>query len=87
MIRRSVLLDPALGYDPHGSMHNDWGLYQAFREAGLFGTVIPRRLARYRVAPGSISLSHSEGTRRRGWDEVSQWNALRRVRWTAEEGR
>ncbi|HET7120251.1 MAG TPA: glycosyltransferase [Solirubrobacterales bacterium] len=87
MVRRSILLDPALGYDPHGAMHNDWGLYRAFREAGLLGTVIPRRLARYRIAPRSISRSHAELTRRRGWQEVAQWNALRGVRWTAEAAR
>jgi glycosyltransferase involved in cell wall biosynthesis len=83
LLPRSLLVD--FRYEDHGSMHNDWGIYRAFREAGLLGAVIPEPLARYRVLPGSLSQGHSADVLRRGWEELDVWNGLRGVRWTAEE--
>lgn len=82
LLPRSLLAE--FRYEPHGAMHNDWGLYRAFREAGLLGTVIPEPLARYRVVPGSLSHGRVD-VLRRGWEELDVWNDLRGVRWTAEE--
>ncbi len=82
LLPRSLLLE--FRYEDHGSMHNDWGIYRAFREAGLLGTVIPEPLARYRVLPGSLSQGQSADVLRRGWEELDVWNGLRGVRWTAE---
>ncbi|HEX7292944.1 MAG TPA: glycosyltransferase [Solirubrobacterales bacterium] len=81
LLPRSLLAE--VRYEEHGSMHNDWGLYRAFREAGLLGTVIPEPLARYRVSPGSLSHGRTK-VLRRGWEELEVWNGLRRTRWTAE---
>jgi glycogen(starch) synthase len=85
LLPRSLLVDRGLRYETHGSMHNDWALYRAFRDAGLLGAVIPEPLARYRVSPTSLLRSHSAEVRRRGWEELDVWNGLRGIRWTAED--
>jgi glycosyltransferase involved in cell wall biosynthesis len=83
LLPRSLLAE--FRYEAHGSMHNDWGLYRAFRELGLLGTVIPEPLARYRVSPGSLLRAHSAEVMRRGWEELDVWNGLRGICWTGEE--
>jgi hypothetical protein len=65
-------------------MHSDWELYRWLRADGRFGAVVPERLGRYRVRPGSILRSHGVKLRELGWAESRDRNLQRRVRWIAE---
>ncbi len=84
MLPRRVFTEFGFEYHPEGSMHSDWELYRWLRAGGRFGTVIPERLARYRVLPGSIMRGYSEELQDRSWTESEERIGLHAVRWTAE---
>lgn len=84
MLPRRVFTDLGFEYHPEGSMHSDWELYRWLRTAGHFGTVIPERLARYRVLPDSIMRGYSDELQERSWKESEQRIGRHAVRWTAE---
>ncbi|HET9198023.1 MAG TPA: glycosyltransferase [Solirubrobacterales bacterium] len=84
MLPRRVFAELGFEYHPEGSMHSDWELYRWLREAGRFGTVIPERLARYRVLPDSLMRGYSERLQDRSWSESEERIGAHAVRWTAE---
>jgi glycosyltransferase involved in cell wall biosynthesis len=84
LLPRKVFTDLGYGFDPSAVIYSDWELYRRLREDGRFGTVIPERLAKYRVLPESLQRAHGLEMRRRGWDEARGRRILRRTRWTAE---
>jgi glycosyltransferase involved in cell wall biosynthesis len=83
MIPGRIFSELGFRYDPRGSMHSDWDLYRVLRAKGLFGAVIPERLARYRVLPDSLLRGHGEQLQRRGWAESRD----RRRLWQVGRGR
>ncbi|HEX6781965.1 MAG TPA: glycosyltransferase [Solirubrobacterales bacterium] len=83
MLPRRFFTELGFEYHPEGSMHSDWELYRWMREAGHFGTVIPERLARYRVLPDSLMRGYSQELQDRSWSESEERIGLRAVRWTA----
>lgn len=84
MLPRRVFTELGFEYHREGSMHSDWELYRWLRAAGQFGTVIPERLARYRVLPDSIMRGYSDELQDRSWQESEERIGLHAVRWTAE---
>lgn len=84
LLRRSVFAELGFEYHPEGSMHSDWELYRWMRDRGVYGTVIPERLARYRVLGSSIMRSHAKAMQDRSWDESCERIRVHAVRWTAE---
>lgn len=75
-----------LGFEQHpeSTMNTDWEIYRWLRAAGHLGAVIPERLARYRVLPGSLTRGHGQELHDRSWSESVDRLDLQRVRWTAE---
>lgn len=86
MLPRALFTEHGYGYGPGGSMHSDWELYRWLRKDGRYGTVIPERLARYRVLPDSLLRAHSGPLQEYGWDESRTRNRQRRMRWIADRG-
>jgi len=84
MLPRRVFTELGFEFHPEGSMHSDWELYRWLRAGGRFGTVIPERLARYRVLPNSIMRGYSDEMQDRSWKESEERIHLQAVRWTAE---
>jgi hypothetical protein len=66
-----------------GAAMADWALYRVLRDDGRIGTVIPERLARYRVRFDSVSHALVGGTHALAWDETLSVRRARRTRWTA----
>jgi glycogen(starch) synthase len=85
MFPRRIFSELGFCYGPEGSMHSDWELYRWLRSEGRIGTVIPERLARYRVLPGSLLRAHGAELQQWGWNESRDRNAARRVRWIAKQ--
>lgn len=69
LLPRSIF-ERGYGFDREAVIYSDWELYRRLRRDGLFGAVIPERLARYRVLPGSLQRGHSPEMRHRGWEEA-----------------
>jgi glycogen(starch) synthase len=67
LIRRP-LFERGLRYDPELTSYEDWHFYRQLRRQGLVGQVVPERLYRYRVRPGSMlrTLGVSRLERQRG---------------------
>jgi hypothetical protein len=84
MLPRGLFSELGYCFGPEGSMHSDWELYRWLRHDGRFGAVIPERLARYRLRPGSLLRTYGERLRDWGWAESRDRNSQRRVRWIAE---
>jgi glycosyltransferase involved in cell wall biosynthesis len=84
MLPRRVFTELGIEYHPEGSMHSDWELYRWLRFRGHHGTVIPERLARYRVLPDSLMRGYSDELQDRSWTESQERIGLHAVRWTAE---
>ncbi len=84
MLRRSVFTELGFEYHPEGSMHSDWELYRWMRDRGVYGTVIPERLARYRVLGSSLMRSYAVTLQDRSWDESRERIRVHGVRWTPE---
>jgi len=84
MLPRRVFTELGFEYHPEGSMHSDWELYRWLRAGGHFGTVIPERLARYRVLPDSLMRGYSKELQDRSWTESQERIGLHAVHWTAE---
>jgi glycosyltransferase involved in cell wall biosynthesis len=84
LLPRRLFAELGYLYGPEGSMHSDWELYRWLRADGRFGAVIPARLARYRVRPGSLLRGHGEELRNRGWAESRDRNRTRRMQWLAD---
>jgi len=84
MLPRRVFTELDFEYHPEGSMHSDWEFYRWLRDRGAFGTVIPERLARYRVLPDSLMRGYSARLQERSWRESEGRIKLHGVRWTAE---
>lgn len=84
MLPRALFTEHGYGYGPEGSMHSDWELYRWLRQDGRYGTVIPERLARYRVLPTSLLRAHSEELQKYGWNESRDRNRQRRMQWIAD---
>lgn len=77
VLRRSLFTEEGFRYDGSGNLHADWALYRWLRERGRFGTVIPARLARYRVLSESLMRAFGEDLQRRGWEEARGLRLLR----------
>lgn len=75
-----------LGFEihPESTMNTDWEIYRWLRAAGHLGAVIPERLARYRILPGSLMRGHSQELHERSWRESVERLDLHDVHWTAE---
>ena len=84
LLPRRVFTELGFEYHPEGSMHSDWELYRWLRSRGCLGTVIPERLARYRVLPNSIMRGYSEELQNWSWKESEERIGMHAVRWTAE---
>ncbi|MFL5873322.1 MAG: glycosyltransferase [Solirubrobacterales bacterium] len=84
LLRRSVFTELGFEYHPEGSMHSDWELYRWMRDRGVHGTVIPERLARYRVLGSSLMRSYAMELQDRSWDESRERIRVHGVRWTPE---
>jgi glycogen synthase len=84
MISRGVFADLGHRFDERCVMQSDWELYRRLREDGLFGAVIPERLARYRVLAGSLLRAHPTHIHRRSLAESVSRRELGRTRWTVE---
>ncbi len=84
LLPRRVFAKFGMRFDPAAVIYSDWEFYRALREAGLFGTVIPERLARYRVLASSLQRAHTDEMQRRSWGEARGRRLLRATRWTAE---
>jgi hypothetical protein len=85
MFPRRIFTELGFCYGPEGSMHADWELYRWMRSEGRIGTVIPARLARYRLVPGSLLRAHGAELQEWGWKEGRDRNTARRVRWIANQ--
>jgi glycosyltransferase involved in cell wall biosynthesis/sulfur carrier protein ThiS len=83
MLPRRVFTELGFEFHPEGSMHSDWELYRWLRDRGHYGTVIPERLARYRVLPDSLMRGYSNELQGRSWTESQERIRLHAVRWTA----
>ncbi len=83
LLPRRLFTELGFQYGPGGSMHSDWELYRWLRREGQLGTIIPERLARYRVLSTSLLRAHGEGLREWGWGESRDRNRARRTRWIA----
>lgn len=83
MMPRRLFAELGFDYAREGSMHSDWELYRWFRQEGRYGTVIPERLARYRVLPDSLMRGYSDRLQARSWNESRERIGLQAVRWTA----
>ncbi|MDX6624042.1 MAG: glycogen synthase [Solirubrobacterales bacterium] len=81
VLPRGLFTEDGYHYGPEGSMHSDWELYRWLRQEGRYGTVIPERLARYRILGDSLLRAHGAGIRIYGWDESRDRNRQRRMRW------
>lgn len=84
LLPRRVFSELGHGYEPTAGMQSDWELYRALREEGRFGAVIPKRLARYRVHPDSLSKAHELTLHQQSWREARARRRKRSIRWTAE---
>ncbi len=84
MLPRRLFTAEGYGYGPEGSMHSDWELYRWLRQEGRYGTVIPERLARYRMRPSSLLRAHGEKLQSYGWNESRARNRQRRMGWIAD---
>lgn len=84
LLPRRIFTELSLRFDPSAVIYSDWELYRALREAGLYGVVIPERLARYRMLSSSLQRAHGIELQRRGWEEARERRLLRSTRWTAE---
>lgn len=84
LLPRSVFTELGFEYHPEGSMHSDWELYRWMRSRGVYGTVIPERLARYRVLGSSLMRSYAMDLQDRSWDESRERIRVHAVRWTPE---
>lgn len=84
MLPRRVFTELGFEFHPEGSMHSDWELYRWLRDRGHYGTVLPERLARYRVLPDSLMRGYSKELQDRSWTESQERIGLHAVRWTAE---
>jgi glycosyltransferase involved in cell wall biosynthesis len=84
VLPRRVFTELGFEYHPEGSMHSDWELYRWLRAGGHLGTVIPERLARYRVLPDSLMRGYSQELQKRSWRESVERIDLHAVSWTAE---
>ena len=78
---RRVLTALRPTFEPEVAMHADWLLYRRLRARGEYGAVIPERLARYRVHPGSLLRTHDERLHRRNWEEGRDRRRLEETRW------
>jgi len=84
LLPRRLFSELGYRYETAAGMQSDWELYRHLREDGRFGTVIPERLARYRVHPDSLTRSHELALHRRTWGEARTRRRKRATRWTAE---
>jgi glycogen synthase len=70
LLPRALFAKHCYRYEESSVYTGDWELYRRLREDGRFGAVIPERLARYRVVPGSLQRSFDRQAQLRAWDEV-----------------
>jgi glycosyltransferase involved in cell wall biosynthesis len=84
VLPRRVFTELGFEFQPEGSMHSDWQLYRWMRRRGVYGAVIPERLARYRVLEDSLIHSHSQALQNRSWRESGEQIASVETRWTAK---
>lgn len=83
MFRREVF--DRFQYDPELPSYEDWFLFRQLREAGLLGLVIPERLFRYRVRPGSMLRKVGAPKMHRFAVEMETRLRERAVDWTAPD--
>ena len=84
LLPRGVFSEFSAGFDPAAVIYSDWEFYRLLRERGLFGVVIPEKLARYRVLGSSLQRAHGSEFQRRGWEEARGRRQLRATHWTAD---
>jgi glycosyltransferase involved in cell wall biosynthesis len=84
LLPRRIFSELGYGYELECAAHPDWELYRTLRLDGLFGAVIPERLARYRVLPDSLMRTYDEEMLRRSSEEMRDRPDLRGTRWVAE---
>jgi len=84
LLPRRVFTELGFQFHPEGSMHSDWQLYRSMRRRGVYGAVIPERLARYRVLEDSLIHSHPQELQDRSWHESGEQMLLEETRWIAE---
>jgi glycosyltransferase involved in cell wall biosynthesis len=82
VLRRAVF-DLGFAYSPDLTSFEDWFLYRRLHHAGHLGTVVPRRLLRYRVRDESMLRSHGLQLLDTIYEEMSALFAESTMRWTA----
>ena len=82
VIRRRVF-DRGFRYSPDLTSYEDWELYWAMHEAGLYGAVIPERLFRYRVRDESMMRIVGSPATELIYDEIKAHIRERTMSWTA----
>jgi glycosyltransferase involved in cell wall biosynthesis len=83
LLPRRIFSELGYRYETECPTNPDWELYRSLRSDGLFGTVIPEWLARYRVLPDSLLRTFDEEMLGRSAEEMKDREALHRTRWTA----
>jgi glycogen synthase len=69
-------------YSPDIHSYEDWALYRQFAQDGRFGRVIPERLMRYRVRPGSMLRDVGLPRVDRLIEEINAQTIERQGQWT-----
>jgi glycosyltransferase involved in cell wall biosynthesis len=82
VIRRS-LFDAGFAYEVDLVSYEDWQFYLRLRQAGHYGSIIPRALLRYRIRGGSMLRATGSAHAERLHEEVLTLSAEDRMRWTA----
>lgn len=81
LFRRSVFA--AVSYSPELTSFEDWALYRAMHERGLFGTVIPERLLDYRIRGDSMLRQIGAPNQERIEGEIRARILEEEMQWTA----
>jgi glycogen synthase len=77
------LFDLGFRYSEEVPIVEDWMLWRSMRRAGRIGEVIPERLVRYRVRPGSMYRDVESTLLARLRDEMTTRLALEEMQWTS----
>jgi len=78
LLPRALFAEDGYRYEEASVCNGDWEFYRRLREDGRFGAVIPERLARYRVVPGSLQRSFDRRAQLHSLDEALTRREARR---------